>query len=81
MSFRDYVRLRDLPAQLNAFLLSEAIRGVISPPCLWSNLRRTLEQQKLYRKSGGLNGSFYLSVVDIGEITKEPRAVVHCVQI
>ena len=70
------MRLRDLPAQLNAFLLSEAIRGVISPLCLWSNLRRTLEQQKLYRKSGVFNGSFYLSVGDIGEITKEPRAVV-----
>ena len=80
-SFRDHVRLRDLPAQLNAFLLSEAIRSVISPPCLWSNLRRTLEQQKLYHKSGGFNGSLYLSVVDIGEITKEPRAVIHCVQI
>ena len=35
MSFRDHVRLRDLPAQLNALLLSEAIRGVISPPCLF----------------------------------------------
>ena len=35
MSFRDHVRLRDLPAQLNALLLSEAISGVISPPCLF----------------------------------------------
>ena len=77
---RDHVRLRDLPAKLNAFLLSEAIRGVISPQKI-SKLRRTLGQEKLYRKSGGLVRSFYLSVVNIGEITKEPRAVVHCVQI
>ena len=79
-SLRDHVRLRDLPAQLNAFLLSEAIRGVISPQKI-SNLRRTLGKEKLYRKSEGLVGSFYLSVVNIGKITKEPRAVVHCAQI
>ena len=35
-SFMDHMRLRDLPAQLNAFLLSEAIRGIISPPWLCS---------------------------------------------
>lgn len=76
------MRLRDLPAQLNAFLLSEAIRGVISPPCLCSKLRRILRQQKLYRDSGEVSSeAFTVSVVDIGEITKEPRAAIQCVQI